>query len=640
MIRSNITRAVGYARRSTDMQERSIPDQKAYVERWAGEHGYHVGQWFVDDAVSGTSTKGREAFEKMIVEAENGRDFDAVLCYDISRFSRGGTNETGYYLYRLQQAGVQAVFCSDGIPEGEEGELLQGVKSWQARQYSISLSQNTLRGQISSVMSASDPGRAAPYGYDRQILAPDGSVLFCVRCCPGHVREVYDKDGKLQARYEKGQPMSKPGKGCRARLVLSTADRVQVAKDIFRMCLKGIGFGSIAADLNAKGIPGPVGDLWGFTTVKAILENPTYRGDLVWNRRTEAKFYRVRGGRAQKRQRQAGEARVVRTPKDEWIVVPGAVPAIVSTEDWEKAQTMVVKRQYARGGAGHRDRRWLLTGVLQCGDCGHRLWGMPRRKGRRPGRADVVSNYYICSGRRAHGETVCAVPSTLRAEHIEEWVLDKLGTLVATDEGAIEKVIQRFAERMATRNTADDNADRVIREIKQIDETVAALAMSLDPANLALLNDRLTQLRLRKEALEEELREARRATAGDQDIASMREWAKTQLAGLRDAMNGVRNDYTRNVIASYVERIVVWPSQKRGQMLLNLRSAPLWKGNDRPEGRSWFNLVGARGLEPPTPCTPCKCSSQAELRPDSSSRIIAGRAVEPPAIAWGPLVQR
>ena len=93
-------------------------------------------RWYVDDAISGTSTKGRDAFESMIREAENGRDFEAVLCYDISRFSRGGTNETGFYLHRLTLAGVKAVFTAEGIPEGDEGELLQGVKSWQARQFS------------------------------------------------------------------------------------------------------------------------------------------------------------------------------------------------------------------------------------------------------------------------------------------------------------------------------------------------------------------------------------------------------------------------------------------------------------------------------------------------------------------------
>src|SRR5262245_4616858 len=84
--------AVGYARRSTDMQERSIPDQKAFIERWAAENGYHIIRWYVDDAISGTSTRGRNDFDRMIDAAEKGRDFKTILCYDIARFSRGGTN--------------------------------------------------------------------------------------------------------------------------------------------------------------------------------------------------------------------------------------------------------------------------------------------------------------------------------------------------------------------------------------------------------------------------------------------------------------------------------------------------------------------------------------------------------------------
>ena len=105
MVTKNSIRAVGYLRRSTDQQDRSIPDQQAYVQRWADEHGYVVHRWFTDDAISGTSTKDREEFERMIAAAENGRDFDAILCYDISRFSRGGSVEMGYYLHRLRLAG-------------------------------------------------------------------------------------------------------------------------------------------------------------------------------------------------------------------------------------------------------------------------------------------------------------------------------------------------------------------------------------------------------------------------------------------------------------------------------------------------------------------------------------------------------
>jgi hypothetical protein len=63
--------------------------------------------------------------------------------------------------------------------------------------------------------------------------------------------------------------------------------------------------------------------------------------------------------------------------------------------------------------------------------------------------------------------------------------------------------------------------------------------------------------------------------------------------GLRAAVHGVRNDHTREVIASYVRRIVIWPSKKEGEMVLNPDADWLWKGNNRPEERSWFNLVGA-----------------------------------------------
>lgn len=585
--------AVAYLRRSTDKQEQSLGDQRLEVSRYAEEQGYQIVREYVDDAISGTSAEERPGFQAMVADAQAG-GFQAVIVWNSDRFSRGDVTETEHYRYLLRQANVKVLSVTEDYldRDGIDGDVLRTVKQFQNRQYVISLSQNTLRGQISAVMAESDPGRAAPYGYDREILAPDGSVLFRIRFCPGRVREVYDKDGKLQATYAKGQSLSKPGKECKAGLVLSDDERVQVVKDIFSMCLDGVGFASIAACLNERGIPGPLRQLWGHTTVKAILENPTYRGDLVWNRRTEAKFYRVQKGRAQKRNREPGEAKVLKTPKDEWVVVPNAVPAIVTRDDWDKAQLQVAKRRRAKGGAGHRNRRWLLTGVLECGDCGHKFWGDPRRSGRKPGKKPIVTTYYTCSGRRRHGKTICEVPSTLRAEQIEDWVLDKLGGIVATDGHEVETGIQRFIANAAISNPGMADAERIAAEIRQINDMVTALTMNIDPANLAMLNDRLTQLRLRKDALDEELRMARRSR-GDHDPAELRHWARSQLTGLRAAMDGVRTDATREVIATYVNKIVVWPSQKRGEMHLNPASRPLWKDHDRPYERSWSNAIGA-----------------------------------------------
>ena len=218
--------AVGYARRSTDMQERSIPDQQAYVQRWADTNGYRIVRWYIDDAISGTSTKGRNAFEELIGTAENGRDFESVLCYDISRFSRGGTNETGYYLHRLGQAGVDVIFTADGIPEGDEGELIQGVKSWQARQYSVKLARDSIRGQLSNIRERkSAPGGPPPYGYDKQHLTPDGKVLRTLRWMADGTKIEFDADGK-QVRIIPSNVYAAKAKGDIVRYVPSTPDRV------------------------------------------------------------------------------------------------------------------------------------------------------------------------------------------------------------------------------------------------------------------------------------------------------------------------------------------------------------------------------------------------------------------------------
>jgi len=588
------TAAVAYLRRSTDRQEQSLGDQRSEITRYASENGYHIVSEYMDDAISGTSADERPGFQRMIGDAKTGK-FKAVIVWNSDRFSRGDVTETEHYRYLLRRAGVGLVSVTEGYlnREGIESDVLRTVKQFQNRQFSISLSQNTLRGQISSVLAQSDPGRAAPYGYDREMVAPDGALLFRIRFCTGGVREVYDKDGKLQAKYARGQALSKPGKECKARLVLSTPDRVAVVKDIFRMCLGGTGFGSIAADLNAKGIPGPNRGLWSFTTIKSILANPTYRGDLVWNRRTEAKFYRVQNGRAQQRQREAGEAQVVLTPKDQWIVVPDAVPAIVSKADWDKAQLMVKKRRAAIGAAGHRNRCWLLTGVLVCGDCGNKFWGEPKHKGSQPGHAPVVTNYYTCAGRRRYGETICATPATLRAEELEAWTLGKLQDMVEMDTEAVDEAIERFVNSTGCNTTTD--TQRLARELKQVNDTVTALTMNIDPANLSLLNERMTQLRLRKERLEGELQVASQP-ADDHREQALRKWAREKLGGLQAAILGRRDDEARNAIAAYVDHIKVWPSEKRGELVLNPAAHALWKHHDRPCRRSRFNPIGATTL--------------------------------------------
>ena len=559
---------------------------------------------YCDDAISGTSAKGRRGFQRMIEDAKRG-DFKAVIVWNSDRFSRGDVTETEHYRYLLRSAGVAVLSVTEDYlhRDGIDGDILRAVKQFQNRQFSISLSQNTLRGQVSSVLAASDPGRITPYGYDREVVGPDGTMLYRVRFLEGGERAVFDRHGTLQATYTKGQTLRKPGKECTSRLVLGEPKRVETVRDIFTMCIDGVGFKGIADELNRRGIISPKGRLWAFTTIKAMLENPVYRGDLVWNRRTESKFYRVHEGRADAMRPREESGRVERTAEDDWIVIKDAVPAIVDRETWDRAQVKVLERAKAKGGRGKQTNRWLLSGVLRCGDCGHGYWGERKRKGRRAGRSPVEMGYYICSGRRGRGKVVCPHPAHVRAPDLEAWVLGKLQHLVLADNRCVDAAVNRLVEM--TRSCRDEHSDleRIETELAEIDATVNALLSGLDPANLTLVNDRFTQLRRRKEQLQRELRAAN-AASRPFDEAALRRWATERISGLAEAIEGQRNERVRRVLTSYIDEIVIWPSTKTGLLRVNANAVGLvapQNDTDRPAGdRSCVDEVAGAGFEPAT----------------------------------------
>ena len=435
-----IIAAVGYARRSSDLQERSVPDQKAYVEKWATENGYRVVRWYVDDAITGTSTKGRDQFTHMIADAENGCDFDVVLCYDISRFSRGGTNETGYYLHRLGLVGVQAIFPAEGIPEGDEGELLQGVKSWQARQYSVKLSRDSIRGQHSTVtVRKSAMGGPAPYGYDRQYITADGSVLRKIRTLPDGRREELGAAGRRRQIIGKHEHIGRKMKSDIVRLTPGDPSQVEAVRRIFKMCADGYGFRNIVIDLNSRGISGPRRSRWNRQAIKTILQNPCYYGALVWNRRT---FGKLHGVNADGSPRRKAVPETTRNPRSKWIVIEDVHEPLISKDLFQAAQSAMDERR-GKGGKARPTNRYLLSGLIRCTHCGFNYWGC------------VVKNtngdhrYYVDAGYRAQGIKVCRSTS-ISADPLDRWVLNQINGLVLADGTRWNEAIEQFIESVSS----------------------------------------------------------------------------------------------------------------------------------------------------------------------------------------------
>ncbi len=142
--------AVGYLRRSTDRQEQSIDDQRTAIERYADERCFRLVRHYVDDGVSGTSSAGRRAFQRLITDAQRpDRGFSLVICYDVKRFGRVDNDEAGHYRWVLRQYGVSVVYVAGGFAGGPLDDLICPVKQWQPREESRDLSRLTVRGMFS-----------------------------------------------------------------------------------------------------------------------------------------------------------------------------------------------------------------------------------------------------------------------------------------------------------------------------------------------------------------------------------------------------------------------------------------------------------------------------------------------------------
>jgi hypothetical protein len=545
--------AVGYARRSTDMQERSIPDQQAFVERWAGENGYRILRWYTDDAISGTSVRDRDQFEAMIADAENGRDFDAVLCYDLSRFSRGGTNETGYYIHRLNLAGVESIFPAEGIPDGDEGELLQGVKSWQNRQYSVKLSRNT-------------PGGCNPYGYDRQHVTADGTVLRTIRQLPDGRRQEFDAQGNPTRILGEGERARKD-KGIIARLVPSSPERVAVVRRIFDRYIDGHGISTIAYELNQEQVPAVFSKHWTVSSIKGILSNPVYRGAIVWNQSSTGKIHGVDGSGKTKRKRSRDREK---NDRGDWFTIEDAHEPLVTREVFEQAQKLRRQRAGKRSGGGARvANRSLLSGLFTCRHCGngyHHVADTSTYKGRKR-----KYRYYRCTGFTTGGTGVCPCFS-VPAGQLEDLVLDRIRRILIGEHQDTDAAIDDFvAAVLGGDGAVADTAEMkkaVAAVTRRIEATVAMLA-DPDFDGLDELRDTLVKLKARRDDLQADLEQIERTGPGLPDKADLRDWAGSRMALLDGDIDTYQpSPELRQLVQNFVKRIEIDPNAKRGAIHL------------------------------------------------------------------------
>ncbi|MEH7154714.1 recombinase family protein [Neobacillus drentensis] len=326
-----------YIRVSTDKEEQKalLKYQQELFFRYVQEQGWDIFHIYID-VQSGTTAK-RKNLQKMIQDAEE-KKFDVILAKELSRLARNG--ELSYKIKNLcETKGVHIITLDNAINTLTGNTNMFGLYAWMYEQESQNTSNRVKETLRTRAKKGLYKGSNAPFGY-----------------------EV--KEGKLYIRDD---------------------NTPNIVKRIFEEYLAGSGRDSIAKRLYNEGIPTPAdvagkknaSDKWNDSTIKLILTNPHYVGDLVQNRSTTVSVT------SKKRKKVESEKQIIVSEAHEAIIPRDMFDAV--------QQQMKIRTKYITAPKKH-----LFTNILFCRDCGTGMWYRSNREG------------YICGSYARYGKKACS----------------------------------------------------------------------------------------------------------------------------------------------------------------------------------------------------------------------------------------
>lgn len=228
-----------YIRVSTDDQLEYSPDaQLREIQKYAKSHDILINKEFVfiDEGITGRSTKKRTGFNHMIAVAkQDPRPFDVILLWKFSRFARN-QEESIVYKSLLRRQGIDVISISEPLADGPFGSLIERIIEWMDEYYSIRLSGEVTRGMTEKALRGGLQ-TGAPFGYRKR----KGENIL----------DIYEPEAKW-VRY------------------------------MFERFADNGSFYRIARELNAKGVRTKKGYPFENRTVEYIINNPMYIGSVRW----------------------------------------------------------------------------------------------------------------------------------------------------------------------------------------------------------------------------------------------------------------------------------------------------------------------------------------------------------------------
>ena len=416
MIRkSSKVRAVAYCRfSSSNQREESIDAQLRAIYKFMGEHDYTPVGDYIDMALTGTNTD-RPNFQRMIEDAKKGL-FDVVIVHKMDRFSRN-VRDTLNIESELAQYGVKVISVIEQFADTPEGQLQQIIQLGVGQYYSQNLAREVMKGLKENAYRCLHNGGLPPLGYD------------------------VDPITKQYIINEK------------------EAESIRI---IFKKFLEGWSYRELAEYLNVLGYRTKIGNKFSAnSSFYDILVNSKYKGEYVF-------------GRSLSKPKQPGMKRSHRKNKDESeiIRVPNGLPAIVDEGTFEQVQKLLASRQRSKGASKAKEV-YLVSGLIECGECGSAYHGSARIGGRN--KQKYVS--YRCSKRKKI-ENPCKCKEINRTL-LDEFIVNQLFTTILNSqhlemlhEKVNEKLKQKFSEM-------DHDLPKLEKQLAEVNQKASNLVQAI-----------------------------------------------------------------------------------------------------------------------------------------------------------------
>lgn len=408
-----------------DGESVSIENQKLLLQRYVRERGWNEIDCYCDDGYSGTNFN-RPAVKRLIEDAK-AKKINCIVVKDLSRFGRNYIEFGQYTDYLFPSIGCRFIAVNNGI----------------------------------DTMSTNGSTDVMCFlNLFNEFYSRDTSKKVKA------VKKACAENGKFMGTYPaygyKRDPADK-------HHLIIDEDIAPNVRRIFSLRAEGKTYRSIAIMLNEEGVPSPgtlyyqrkgtsdvrnVNHLWAGETVKSIIRNEVYVGNMVQGK-SGTLSYKSR--------------KLIAKPEEDWIRVEGTHEPIISSEIWETVCD--IDRNRVRKSPTADGIRSIFTGLVYCADCGFKMRNQVERFTYKDGTPGRYSSF-ICGNYSRSGKAACTIHS------IYENVLHEL---VLTD--IREKA--RFAEY---------DSDSLIQTITRMKEKESHSKISSYQQELSATSKRLSEL--------------------------------------------------------------------------------------------------------------------------------------------------